>query len=104
MRIIQTCMDNIKECTIPECGSVPDLANCKVAVGSKQLRKALTNGRAKYVFLAKNADPGMTAPIAECCVTHGIPMKWCGTMQELGKACGIDVGASAAAVLDEIRF
>ena len=97
-------MDNIKECTIPECGSLPDLSKCKVAVGFKQLRKALCSGRAKYVFLAKNADPSMTAPIAESCVTHGIPMKWCDSMGELGKACGIDVGASAAAVLDEIRF
>ena len=97
-------MDNKKECTIPECGSVPDLSDCKIAVGSKQLRKSLLNGRAKYVFLAKNADPAMTAPIAEACVLHGIPMKWCDSMAELGKACGIDVGASAAAVLDEIRF
>ena len=94
-------MDNIKECTIPECGSVPDLSGFKVIVGQKQLRKSLLSGRAKYVFLAKNADPAITAPIAEGCVTHGIPLKWCETMAELGKACGIDVGASAAAVLDE---
>ena len=97
-------MDNIKECTIPECGSLPDLAKCKVVVGTKQLRKALQNGRAKYVFLAKNADPSMTAPIAESCVTRGISVKWCDTMEQLGEACGIDVGASAAAVLDEVRF
>ena len=97
-------MDNIKECTIPECGSVPDLSDCKIAVGRKQLRKALENGRAKFVFLAKNADSSITAPVAESCVTKGIPMKWCDSMQELGRACGIDVGASAAAVLDEIRF
>ena len=97
-------MDNIKECTIPECGSVPDLEDCKVAVGHKQLRKSLENGKAKYVFLAKDADPAMTAPIAELCVTKGIPLKWCDSMQELGRACGIDVGASAAAVLESIRF
>ena len=95
-------MDNIKECTIPECGSLPDLTKCKVVVGTKQLRKALQNGRAKYVYLAKNADPAMTAPIAESCVTHGIPMKWCESMLELGKACTIDVGASAAAVLEKL--
>ncbi len=97
-------MDNKKECTIPECGSLPDLRNFQVAVGNKQLRKALLSGRAKYVFLAKNADPVITAPIAEACVTHGVRMQWCETMAELGKACGIDVGASAAAVLEEIRF
>ena len=95
-------MDNIKECTIPECGSLPDLSKCKVAVGSKQLKKALLSGKAKYVFLAKNADPSITAPVAEACVTRGIRFKWVETMMDLGRACGIDVGASAAAVLEEI--
>ena len=83
---------------------VPDLKNFKVVVGFKQLRKALQNDRAKCVFLAKNADPAMTAPIAELCEKNGVKAIWCQTMAELGKACGIDVGASAAAVLEEIRF
>ena len=97
-------MDNKKECTIDECGMLPDLSDKKIAVGRKQLRKALQSGRAKYVFLAKNADPAITAPIAEACVTSGVRLKWCETMLELGKACGIEVGASAAAVLEELRF
>ena len=97
-------MDNIKECTIPECGSLPDLKNVKTAVGNKQLRKALQSGSAKYVFLAKNADPSMTASVADLCRQCGVKAFWCGTMAELGKACGIDVGASAAAVLEELRF
>ena len=81
---------------------IPDLLNQKVVVGSKQLRKALRDRRAKCVFLAKNADPAMTNPIAQLCMESGVKAVWCQTMAELGRACGIDVGASAAAVLDEI--
>ena len=81
---------------------IPDLSSSQVVVGFKQLRKALRDGRAKCVFLAKNADPGMTAPIAQLCKESSVQIKWCSSMADLGKACGIDVGASAAAVLKEI--
>ena len=73
-----------------------------MVVGNKQLRKSLENGKAEHVFLAKDADPAMTAPIAESCRSRGIPVQWCDSMQDLGRACGIDVGASAAAVLKKI--
>ena len=90
----------MKECTIPKCSKLPDLTSCHVAVGSKQLRKAILNGRAKYVYLAKDADPAITEPVLRQCLENRIPVSWCASMADLGKACGIDVGASAAAVLD----
>lgn len=94
----------MNDCTIPECGKLPDLRQYDVVVGVKQLRKALLNGRARYVYLAKNADPAITLPIGQLCEEHSVNVCWCASMTELGKACGIDVGASAAAVLEEIRF
>ena len=97
-------MDTIKECRIPECSKVPDLTNYQVAVGFKQLRKALRDQKAQYVFLAKDADPAMTMPIAELCMKNSVEVCWCQSMTELGKSCSIDVGASAAAVLEPIRF
>ena len=69
-------------------------------VGSKQLRKALQAGRAECVFLAENADPAITDPIAEMCGKLHIQITWVRTMAELGRACGIEVGAAAAAVLN----
>ena len=60
-------MDTKKECMIPNCGNLADLANFKMVVGAKQLRKALENGKAKFVFLAQNADPALTEPIAALC-------------------------------------
>ena len=71
-----------------------------MVVGAKQLRKAIVRGQAKFVCLAKNADPAITEPIASQCEMLQIPFVWVGTMQELGSACGIDVGAAAAAAVE----
>ena len=50
-------------------------------------------------FLAENADPALTQPIEAMCLQNQIPCAWVGSMSDLGHACGIDVGAAAAAVL-----
>ena len=93
-------MDTIKDCKIPYCGSLKDTANFKMVVGSKQLRKALENGRAKFVYLAGNADPAITEPILAKCKVNHVSYAWVRTMQELGSACGIEVGAAAAAAVE----
>ena len=72
----------------------------KVVVGAKQLRKALVTGRANRVFLAENADPALTEPIEAMCLQNQIRCAWVPDMMDLGRACGIDVGAAAAAVVD----
>ena len=99
LRIILTCMDMKKECMIPESGHLPDLTGNRTLVGSKQLRKALKAGTVLSVYLARNADPGVTKPIADLCQAADIQPIWVSSMKELGKACGIDVGAAAAAVV-----
>ncbi len=71
-----------------------------MVVGAKQLRKALSLGKAKAVFLAENADPAITLPIAEQCKLNGISFAWVASMEALGRACGIEVGAAAAAAVD----
>ena len=78
--------------TLPSTGT-------KMVVGAKQLRKALQNGRASRVYLAKNADPAITEPLASLCHKHDIPCAWVPSMLELGKQCGIEVGAAAAAAV-----
>ena len=93
-------MDTKKVCMIPECGGLAELARNRVVVGAKQLRKAIVRGQAKSGCLAKNADPAITETIASQCEMLQIPFVWVGTMQELGSACGIDVGAAAAAAVE----
>ena len=93
-------MDKKKDCKIPKCGVLPDLSKMKVVVGTKQLKKALVNGRARYVFLAENADPAITEMLGQMCSQYHIQTAWVPSMSELGRACGIEVGAAAAAVVD----
>ena len=78
-----------------------ELARRRVVVGSKQLRKALENGRATLVFLAENADPAITEPIEAMCQRMQVKYAWVPSKLELGHACGIEVGAAAAAAVDE---
>ena len=93
-------MDKKKDCKIPKCGAEPDMNGRKVVVGTKQLKKALQAGRVEYVYLAENADPAITEPLAEMCGKLHIQITWVRTMAELGRECGIEVGAAAAAVLN----
>ena len=95
-------MDMKKDRKIPNCGSWPEMPGTKIVVGAKQLRKALLAGRVRYVFLAQDADPGLTEPIEELCREKSVQYAWVPTMAELGSACGIEVGAAAAAAVDEI--
>ena len=93
-------MDTKKDCKIPECGDLAVLKKFKTVVGLKQLRKALENRKARFVFLAKNADPALTEPIAALCQQNQVSYAWVGSMADLGRACGIEVGAAAAAAVD----
>ena len=77
--------------------ALEDLPRSKMVVGAKQLRKALTTGRAQKVFLASNADPAITEPIMALCQQNSVEYAWVRSMADLGKACGIEVGAAAAA-------
>ena len=95
-------MDKKKDCKIPKYGILPDLSGKSLVVGAKQLRKALKNGTARRVYLACNADPAITEPIAALCQTHNVDIAWVRSMTDLGHACGIEVGAAAAAAIDSI--
>ena len=93
-------MDTRKDSKIPKYGVDPDLKGKRLVVGTKQLRKALENGRAKWVWLAENADPAITEPLEALCRTAQVSYTWVPSKQDLGIACGIEVGAAAAAAVD----
>ena len=71
----------------------------KVVVGAKQLRKSLAAGKVFRVYLAENADPAIVEPIAALCQQNNVEFIWVRSMADLGKVCGIEVGAAAAATL-----
>ena len=70
----------------------------KILVGAKRIRKSI--GMVREVFLAHDADPAVTQPLAALCEEHKIPWAWVASMTELGRICGIEVKAAAAAYTD----
>lgn len=68
-------------------------------VGVKQTKRAINDGKAARVFLAEDADPRVTGPIAVLCGERSIPVERVAQMKELGSACGIAVGSAVAALL-----
>ena len=77
-----------------------ELASQEKVIGVKQSRKAIRNGCAARVYLACDADPAITDPVADSCAAAGIPVETAYTMSQLGRACRITVGASVVAVLE----
>ena len=73
----------------------------KKVIGAKQTVRALEKGTAEIVYIAADADRRVVAPLLDLCRQKTIPVVDTVTMVELGKACGIDVGAAAVAVLKQ---
>ena len=93
-------MDTQKDVIMAAVQVSEELAKSKFVVGAKQLRKALKNGKARCVYLACNADPAITEPIEALCQLNKVEIAWVRSMTDLGHACGIEVGAAAAAAID----
>ena len=94
-------MDTYNEHRMATRKELRNISGKKLAVGARQLKKALVAGKTKCVFLAQNADPCITEPIAELCRRQEATVLWVQTMEDLGRACGIEVGAAAAAPVAE---
>lgn len=75
-----------------------ELQTADRAVGMKQSVKKIRGGTAKKAFVAKNAAPEITDEVVSECEKAGVPYEWASSMEELGRACGIEVGAAVAVV------
>lgn len=73
----------------------------KKVVGTKQTTKSIQKGEAKVVFVAKDAEERLTRTVAELCSRMNVPLTMVDSMADLGRACGIQVGAAAAAIIEE---
>lgn len=76
-----------------------ELNQAQKVVGSKQARRALRDGRAKKIYIARDADPRMLQPLVQEAVHAGVRVEQADSMKLLGEACGIAVGAAIAAVV-----
>lgn len=69
------------------------------AIGVKQATKVVERGQAQVVYLAMDAEPRVTQSLRILCVAKSVSVEETASMAELGKACGIAVGAAAVAVI-----
>ena len=76
-----------------------ELKTAERVVGIKQLRKALKAGRVRTAYVAADADPILREPLIEQCRSADVELVEVATMKELGRLCGIHVGAACAALL-----
>ncbi|MBL4967001.1 50S ribosomal protein L7ae-like protein [Bacillus halotolerans] len=70
-----------------------------IIIGTKQTVKALKRGSVKEVVVAKDADPILTSSVITLAKDNGIAVSMVESMNKLGKACGIEVGAAAVAIM-----
>lgn len=73
----------------------------KRTIGTNQTTKALQQNQVKSVYVARDAEPRVIESILGLARQRGLSVIWVETMKQLGKACGIEVGAATAAVIEE---
>lgn len=73
----------------------------KKVIGVKQTLKLMRNGEGKTVYIAMDAELKVVDPVKTSAEINGVEIVTVGTMKELGKLCGIEVGAATALILKE---
>ena len=68
-------------------------------VGLKQTSRAIKENQVRLVYLANDCDQNIKNQVHELCLEGGVECIEEHTMAELGKSCGIDVGASVVGLI-----
>ncbi len=71
----------------------------KIIVGTKQTVKALLNNQVKEIVIAEDAEPRIIHKVIQTAEQMQVPLTKVSSMKKLGKACGIEVGAAAVAII-----
>lgn len=80
---------------------VEDIRKLKKTIGIKQTLKAVQKDKVVKVYFAEDAEKRVINNLLDFCKEKNIDIQYIESMQTLGKACGIDVGASAVGILNE---
>ena len=75
------------------------LKNGKKTIGLRQSQKAVEEGLVNVAFIARDAEEKVIRNIKELCENSSIEIIYVDNMKQLGKACGIEVGAAVACLL-----
>ncbi len=76
-----------------------NLLNQNKVTGIKETTKALSQNEVKTLFLAKDAENHLVQHLEQIAKEKNIEIVYADSMIDLGKACGIEVGAAAAATV-----
>ena len=76
-----------------------NLESKQILVGVKQATRAIAEGKAYKVYIARDAEQHVTRRIVELASVHSVEIEYVNTMKELGSACNIDVGAATAVII-----
>lgn len=79
--------------------SLDTLKSAKKTIGVKQVTKAIEKDLVQAVYIAGDAEQRLVEPLQALCSQKKVAIEIMPTMVELGKACDIEVGAAAVAVL-----
>ena len=80
-----------------EVSAVNQRSNSQIRRRRKVVVRAVEKDQVVSVYIAEDADSRMILPLQQVCLARKIPVVGGSTMEELGIACGIDVGAAAIA-------
>ena len=67
-------------------------------VGTKQVVKAIQAGTLAHMYLADDVEPYLHAKLTAAGNENGVEIRRVPTMEDLGKACKIDVGAACVGI------
>jgi len=70
-----------------------------ILVGVKQSTRAISDGRALALYIAKDAEQHVTRTLIKLAREYEVEIIYVNSMYELGKACNIDVGAATAVIV-----
>lgn len=79
--------------------SLDTLKAAKKTIGVKQVTKAVEKDLVQTIYIASDAEQRLIEPLQTLCSQKNVKIDNGATMIELGKACSIEVGAAAVAVL-----
>lgn len=68
-------------------------------VGAKQTLRALEKDRVEVLYVAEDAQKQVTVRIIELAQRKSVPIVYVPTMQELAKACNVEVKTATAALI-----
>ena len=67
--------------------------------GFKEVLKSVEKNLAEKIFIAEDVSSSMKDKLTDSAKASGCSVLYVETMKELGRNCGIDVGASCACIL-----